>query len=97
MFTIVDPPRELAWRTGGLWGLADKTEWRINLEPDGEGIRIVQTYEVLNVAPGLDRVYWLLVKAHRDRRDALARDLQRLAALAEMQDNRARNRQPPRS
>jgi hypothetical protein len=45
----------------------------------------VQTYEVLHVAPGLDRVYWLLVKAHRDRSDALAGDLQRLAALAETQ------------
>lgn len=96
VFTIVDPPRQLAWRTGGLWGRADRTEWRITLEPVPEGTRIVQTYAVLHVAPGLDRVYWLLIKAHRDRRDALDQDLRRLAALAETQapTTRATGRSP---
>lgn len=82
VFTVVDPPRALAWRTGGLWGRLDCTEWRLALEPVAGGTRIVQTYQVLRVAPGLDRVYWRLVKAHRDRRAALADDLERLAALA---------------
>jgi uncharacterized protein YndB with AHSA1/START domain len=82
VFTIVDPPRTLAWRTTGLWGRADSTEWRMELEPDGAGTRIVQTYDVLHVAPGLDRLYWRLIKAHRDRRDALSDDLRRLATLA---------------
>ena len=91
VFTIVDPPRELAWRTGGLWGLADKTEWRITLEPGAGSTRIVQTYDVLNVAPGLDRLYWLVVKAHRDRRAALARDLERLGALAEARSDPTRD------
>lgn len=82
VFTAVDPPRALSWRTGGLWGKADSTEWRIDLEPLAQGTRIVQTYRVLRVAPGLDRVYWLLIKAHRDRRQALEGDLDRLAELA---------------
>lgn len=82
VFTVVDPPRTLAWRTAGLWGRADSTEWRIDLEPDAGGTRIVQTYQVLRVAPGLDRLYWRLVKAHRDRREALDSDLQRLAETA---------------
>lgn len=82
VFTVVDPPRTLAWRTGGLWGKVDSTEWRLDLEPVDGGTRIVQTYRVLRVAPGLDRVYWLLIKAHRDRRAALSTDLDRLAALA---------------
>ncbi len=58
------PPRTLAWKTVGLWGgKVDSTEWRIDLEPAGTGTRIVQSYDVLHVAPpGLDRVYWLLVK-----------------------------------
>jgi hypothetical protein len=60
----------------------DSTEWRIDLEPVPGGTRIVQTYQVLHVAPGLDRVYWRLIKAHRDRRAALANDLERLGALA---------------
>ena len=82
VITAVDPPRTLVWRTAGLWGKADSTEWRITLEPVGGGTRIVQTYDVLHVAPGLDRLYWLLVKAHRDRREALVSDLDHLAALA---------------
>jgi hypothetical protein len=83
VFTIVDPPRQLAWKTCGFWGRADSTEWRMILEPAGDGTRIVQTYDVLHVTPGLDQVYWLLIKAHRDRRDALTQDVERLAALAE--------------
>lgn len=82
VFTEVEPPRVLAWRTGGLWGRVDSTQWRLDLEPVAGGTRIVQTYQVLRVAPGLDRVYWRLIKAHRDRRAALADDLGRLAALA---------------
>ena len=82
VFTVVEPPRALVWRTDGLLGRGDRTEWRLDLEPVAGGTRIVQTYQVLHVAPGLDRVYWRLVKAHRDRRAALAEDLDRLAALA---------------
>ena len=82
VFTAVEPPRILVWRTGGIWGRADSTEWRLDLEPVAGGTRIIQTYQVLHVAPGLDRVYWRLIKAHRDRREALADDLDRLAALA---------------
>lgn len=85
VFTVVEPTGQLAWRTGGIWGRVDSTEWRITLEPAEGGTRIVQEYDVLHVAPGLDRVYSLFVKAHRDRRDALAQDLQRLAALAEIE------------
>lgn len=83
IFTVVEPPRQLAWRTIGLWGRVDSTEWRFTLQPAGQGTRIIQTYDVLHVAPGMDRVYWLLIKAHRDRREALTNDVERLAALAE--------------
>jgi hypothetical protein len=83
VFTVVDEPREIAWRTCGLWGAMDSTQWRIELQRVGNVTRIVQTYDLIRVAPGLDRIYWLIVKAHRDRRDALTDDLQRLAALAE--------------
>lgn len=83
VFTVVDPPRQLAWRTCGLWGHVDSTEWSMTLEPADGGTRILQTYDVLNVAPGMDQVYWLLITAHRDRREALTRDVDRLAALAE--------------
>ena len=83
VFTVVDAPRHLAWRTVGLWGHVDSTEWHITLEPERDGTRIVQTYDVVHVAPGVDRIYWLLIKAHRDRSEALIQDVDRLAALAE--------------
>ncbi|AZZ81453.1 SRPBCC family protein [Gordonia alkanivorans] len=82
VFTVVEPPRVLAWKTIGLMGKIDSTEWRITLEPEAGGTRIVQAYDMLHVAPGFDRIYWLLIKGHRDRRAALAEDLDRLAALA---------------
>jgi len=88
VFTEVEPPRALVWRTGGLWGRIDSTQWRIDLQPIADVTSIVQTYQVLHVAPGLARVYWLLIKAHRDRRAALADDLDRLAALAVTQTTR---------
>jgi hypothetical protein len=89
-FTLVDPPHELVWVTGGWWGRFDSTEWRIVLEPVPEGTRIIQRYDVVHVTPGLDRLYWMFIKAHRDRRDALAEDLQRLARLAATRHDTAR-------
>jgi uncharacterized protein YndB with AHSA1/START domain len=86
VFTVVDPPRHLAWRTCGLWGHVDSTDWSITLEPRRDGTRIVQTYDVVHVAPGVDRLYWLLITAHRDRSDALVQDVDRLAGLAEAED-----------
>ncbi len=94
VFTVVEPPRALVWRSGGLWGRVDSTQWRIDLDSIAEGTRIVQTYQVLHVAPGLDRVYWRLIKAHRDRRAALADDLERLAALAITQTEPVTREQP---
>ncbi|ETA07291.1 MULTISPECIES: SRPBCC family protein [Gordonia] len=82
VFTTVERPHLLSWKTTGLMGKIDSTEWRITLEPEAGGTRIVQAYDVLHVAPGFDRIYWLLIKGHRDRRAALAEDLDRLAALA---------------
>jgi hypothetical protein len=90
VFTVVDPPRHLAWRTIGLWGHVDSTDWHITLQPEGDGTRIVQTYDVVHVAPGMDKVYWALIKAHRDRTHALVQDVDRLARLAE-----ATRRHPP--
>ncbi|MFW0794492.1 SRPBCC family protein [Gordonia sp. CPCC 205515] len=81
-FTVVEPPRTIGWKTLGLLGKIDRTDWRIELTPTPTGTRVVQTYDVTYVAPGFDRIYWVLVKAHRDRRDALTDDLRRLGELA---------------
>ncbi len=81
--TIVacEPPREFAYRTRGLL-FNDATLWHFALEPSATGTRIVQTYRVLSMRVWADRLIWLAVPAHRDRRAALQADLGRLAALA---------------
>lgn len=81
--TTADPGRSLAWRTEGFLAVGDTTDWRIDLHPVEDGTRIVQTYDVVRVTPGFDRLYWWVVRAHRDRSAALGSDLDRLARLAE--------------
>ncbi|GAA5191213.1 hypothetical protein GCM10023322_48090 [Rugosimonospora acidiphila] len=79
---VADPPRELRWRTVPSGLFPDLTEWRIALEPVGDGTRIVQSFEVLRIARWLA---WLIARvnsAHRDRAAALTGDLHRLAAVA---------------
>jgi hypothetical protein len=81
-FVAVDAPKVLAWRTIPTWRYPDSTEWRIELEPVDGGTRLVQRFEVLKLNPVFDWLIWRFVPVHRDRREALAGDLERLAALA---------------
>ncbi|HYH30370.1 MAG TPA: SRPBCC family protein [Pseudonocardia sp.] len=83
---LVDAPRSFGWRTVPSPLYPDSTEWRIHLEPDGAGTRIVQEFRVVRLNPLLDRLFWLTMTGHRDRRAALAADLQRLGALAAGED-----------
>jgi hypothetical protein len=79
----VDAPNELVWRTVPSRLFADSTIWRIRVEPaEGGGTRIVQRYEVVKLNPVLDRLLYLVVPAHRDRRPALADDMRRLGEVA---------------
>jgi uncharacterized membrane protein len=81
-FTRVEAPREIAWRTRPSLLLPDSTEWRFELEPAGNGTRIVQAFQVLRLPPFSDWLYSRTIPAHRDRTSALAEDLRRLGALA---------------
>src|SRR5215470_11753010 len=40
---VADAPRELRWRTVPAGLFQDLTEWRITLEPVGDGTRIIQS------------------------------------------------------
>ena len=80
-----DEPRAFAWRTVESSLYRDSTEWRITLEPVADGTRIVQTFDVLHISPVLDRLFYLLIKVHRDRSDALEGDIERLARVAASQ------------
>ena len=78
-----DAPNLLAWRTVPTRLYRDQTEWRIIIERDGDVTTIVQTFEVLKLGPVMERLFYLLVPAHRDRTDALRDDMRRLASVAE--------------
>jgi hypothetical protein len=79
-----EPSRELAYRTSGGAAFADSTEWRFTLTPaTGGGTVIRQSFQVLSLRVGADRVIWTLIPAHRDRLAALRADLGRLTAIAE--------------
>jgi hemerythrin-like domain-containing protein len=73
---------ELVWRTVPTTLYPDSTEWAIRVTPVDGGTRIEQRFDVVRAPKVLDVVYGLVLPAHRDRTDALAQDLERLAALA---------------
>jgi hypothetical protein len=78
-----DAPHLLAWRTVPTRLYNDQTEWRISIERDSDVTTIVQTFEVLKLGPVMERLFHLLIPAHRDRMDALRDDMRRLASVAE--------------
>ena len=79
----VDAPRELSWRTVPTRLYPDSTRWTITVEAVDSGSRIEQRFEVLKLNPVFDRLFYLLVPAHRDRSAALRDDIARLGAAAE--------------
>ena len=78
----VDPPREISWRTVPTLLFPDSTLWTLRLEPEGDGTRITQTFEVLRAPVLLDRVYALLIPTHQDRDALLREDLARIGPVA---------------
>ena len=80
---VADAPNLLAWRTVPTRLYSDQTQWRLTIESDGDVTTIVQTFEVLKLSPVMERLFHLLVPAHRDRTEALRDDLRRLASVAE--------------
>lgn len=77
-----DAPRLLVWRTVPTFFFPDSSEWTIELHPVDGGTRIVQRFQVVKVPKILDRVYYAMIPAHRDRLAALEQDLHRLGSVA---------------
>jgi hypothetical protein len=73
---------EFGYRTQGGRLMRDSTEWYFALEPEDGGTHIIQRYRIRSLAAWADRLGWLIIPAHHDRRAALERDLERLAAIA---------------
>jgi uncharacterized protein YndB with AHSA1/START domain len=79
---VVDPPRELAWRTVPSGVFRDSVQWRVTLDPVDGGTRIAQSYRVLSIPRLAEAAAALALPEHRDRGAALRADLQRLGAVA---------------
>ena len=78
-----EPGREISWRTVPAGMYRDSTIWTITVEPEGSGgSRITERYEVVKLGPVMDRFIYQFVKVHRDRREALTTDLQRIGEVA---------------
>jgi hypothetical protein len=78
-----DAPHTFAFRTVPGRLANDSSLWTFTIEPDGDGSRLTQSYQVLRLNPIADRLIYRVVPAPRDRSAALREDLERLARLAE--------------
>lgn len=78
-----DAPRTFRFRTIPTRLYRDSTMWTFELSPHAGGTRITQRFDVLKLNPVLERLFYALIPAHRDRSAALTEDLGRLAARAE--------------
>lgn len=79
----VDPPSQIVWRTVPTLLFPDSTQWRIELEPAGDGRTLIrQSFAVLRAPWLLDRIYARLIPAHQDRDPRLAQDLARVGMAA---------------
>ena len=79
---VVDAPHQIAWRTIPTRLFVDSTDWRISLEAEGTGTRIVQSFRVTRCP---DWWEWLVARAntpHIDRSAALTADLHRIGEVA---------------
>ena len=94
-FSTVEP-RQMVWRTLPTILYPDSVEWSIRVSETDDGTRIEQTYRVLRLPAIMDRVYAVILPGHRDRTDALVKDLRRLGRLADATvQTTATARRPP--
>ncbi|HLM18728.1 MAG TPA: SRPBCC family protein [Acidimicrobiia bacterium] len=77
-----DPGREISWRTVPTGIYRDSMIWTITVVPEGDGTRIAERYQVVKLGPVFDRFIYQFVPVHRDRREALTADLQRIGEVA---------------
>jgi uncharacterized protein YndB with AHSA1/START domain len=77
-----EAPEVISWRTVPSRLYPDSTRWTYELTPIDGGCRITQHFEVLQLNPIIDRLFYALIPAHRDRSAALAGDVHSLGAVA---------------
>jgi uncharacterized protein YndB with AHSA1/START domain len=80
---VADAPRTISWRTVPTRVVyRDSTRWTYELTPTDTGCTVTQRFEVLQLGPVVDRIFYAIVPAHRDRSAALAGDLRSLGEVA---------------
>lgn len=77
-----DAGRSISWRTVPTGVYRDSTIWTYELEPTERGCRITQRFEVVKLGPVMDRLFYAVIPAHRDRSEALTGDVRRLGEHA---------------
>ena len=85
VITVADRGREIAWSRTEIGG--GTVLWRYRFEPEGNGTRVVESYEVTE---SLNRFGWFLIEriaGRKDRRSDLRHGMEqtlaRLRALTE--------------
>lgn len=79
----VEPRRRFAWHTVPARLLPDSTAWSLELEPDGTGVRLTESMQVLQIPRAYDVLFALVLPQHRDRSADLEADLLRIKRRAE--------------
>lgn len=79
----VEPRRRFAWHTVPTRLLPDSTAWSFELEPDGTGVRVTESMQVLRIPKVFDMLFALTLPQHRDRTADLEADLFRIKQRAE--------------
>ena len=79
---VVEPPHMIAWRTIPTRLFVDSTDWRVVLEPAGDGTLIVQEFRVTRCPRWWELLVAHLNSPHIDRTQALTDDLRRLGEVS---------------
>jgi uncharacterized protein YndB with AHSA1/START domain len=77
-----EAPEVISWRTVPSRLYPDSTRWTYELTPIDGGCRITQRFEVLELNPIMDRLFYALIPAHRDRSAKLEADVRSLGVVA---------------
>ena len=81
--TGVEPCTTLVWRTLSTKLYPDSTEWRIEIQTEGSGSSVSESYRITHLPRSLEIFLYWFNPDHRDRRDDLEQDLLKLKAYVE--------------
>jgi len=79
----VEPRRRFAWHTVPTRLLRDSTAWSFDLRPEGAGVRLTQSMQVLQIPTMYDVLFAAMLPQHRDRTADLEADLFRIKQRVE--------------